>query len=195
VPRAGSLSALTSTDRRAGARARRCATAWCRCCASCASAARRPTPPCWPAASIPCRRRGSAAHSSPSFSSCDYSQTLAEVARCMAGGLPHSAGPAQLVDHGQRTSLIGRGAQAALCEEIAVEMGFDLGCGRLDVSVHPFTGGAPRGRGAGAARPRCRPRGVCQGLARRAGSSVQRCCRPHARERCECSVLNRCAPG
>lgn len=33
-------------------------------------------------------------------------------------------------------------AQAALCEEIAVELGFDLDCGRLDVSVHPFTGGA-----------------------------------------------------
>ena len=33
-------------------------------------------------------------------------------------------------------------AQAALCREIAVQMGFDLECGRLDVSVHPFTGGA-----------------------------------------------------
>ena len=32
--------------------------------------------------------------------------------------------------------------QAALCREIAVEMGFDLTRGRLDVSVHPFTGGA-----------------------------------------------------
>ena len=36
----------------------------------------------------------------------------------------------------------GAHAQAALCEEIAVELGFDLDCGRLDVSVHPFTGGA-----------------------------------------------------
>ena len=32
--------------------------------------------------------------------------------------------------------------QAALCKEIAVLMGFDLERGRLDVSVHPFTGGA-----------------------------------------------------
>ncbi|KAK9833280.1 hypothetical protein WJX81_002396 [Elliptochloris bilobata] len=32
--------------------------------------------------------------------------------------------------------------QAALCEKIAVELGFNLDCGRLDVSVHPFTGGA-----------------------------------------------------
>jgi carboxypeptidase Taq len=32
--------------------------------------------------------------------------------------------------------------QAALCREIAVLMGFDLERGRLDVSVHPFTGGA-----------------------------------------------------
>ncbi len=99
------------------------------------------------------------------------------------------------MDRGPRASLIGRGAQAALCEKIAVEMGFDLGCGRLDVSVHPFTGGASRGRGAGAAQRCCRPRGLCQGPARHAGSAVQRCCRPHARERCERSVLNRCAPG
>ncbi|KAI8464429.1 MAG: putative carboxypeptidase [Monoraphidium minutum] len=33
-------------------------------------------------------------------------------------------------------------AQAALCQEIALDMGFDLEHGRLDVSVHPFTGGA-----------------------------------------------------
>ncbi len=33
-------------------------------------------------------------------------------------------------------------AQAALCKDIAVQMGFDLERGRLDVSVHPFTGGA-----------------------------------------------------
>jgi carboxypeptidase Taq len=32
--------------------------------------------------------------------------------------------------------------QAELCSAIAVEMGFDLNRGRLDVSVHPFTGGA-----------------------------------------------------
>lgn len=32
--------------------------------------------------------------------------------------------------------------QEALCKEIAVAMGFDLNKGRLDVSVHPFTGGA-----------------------------------------------------
>ena len=31
--------------------------------------------------------------------------------------------------------------QAVLCQEIAVAMGFDLERGRLDVSVHPFTGG------------------------------------------------------
>lgn len=34
------------------------------------------------------------------------------------------------------------GAQAALCNSIAKELGFNLECGRLDVSVHPFTGGA-----------------------------------------------------
>ena len=32
-------------------------------------------------------------------------------------------------------------AQAALCNAIAVDLGFDLEQGRLDVSVHPFTGG------------------------------------------------------
>lgn len=33
-------------------------------------------------------------------------------------------------------------AQADLCNDIAKELGFNLDCGRLDVSVHPFTGGA-----------------------------------------------------
>ena len=33
-------------------------------------------------------------------------------------------------------------AQADLCNSIAEELGFDLHKGRLDVSVHPFTGGA-----------------------------------------------------
>ena len=32
--------------------------------------------------------------------------------------------------------------QAELCRSLAVEIGFDLERGRLDVSVHPFTGGA-----------------------------------------------------
>ena len=32
--------------------------------------------------------------------------------------------------------------QADLCNRIAKELGFDLSKGRLDVSVHPFTGGA-----------------------------------------------------
>lgn len=32
--------------------------------------------------------------------------------------------------------------QAALCKEVALELGFDTNNGRLDVSVHPFTGGA-----------------------------------------------------
>ena len=32
--------------------------------------------------------------------------------------------------------------QSALCREIALALGFDLEKGRLDVSVHPFTGGA-----------------------------------------------------
>lgn len=32
-------------------------------------------------------------------------------------------------------------AQASLCNSIAKELGFNLDCGRLDVSVHPFTGG------------------------------------------------------
>jgi len=32
-------------------------------------------------------------------------------------------------------------AQAALCEVIALDLGFDITKGRLDVSVHPFTGG------------------------------------------------------
>lgn len=31
--------------------------------------------------------------------------------------------------------------QADLCNTIAKELGFDLEKGRLDVSVHPFTGG------------------------------------------------------
>ena len=30
--------------------------------------------------------------------------------------------------------------QAALCRQIALDMGFDITRGRLDVSVHPFTG-------------------------------------------------------
>lgn len=34
------------------------------------------------------------------------------------------------------------GKQAALCKDIACALGFDLEKGRLDVSVHPFTGGA-----------------------------------------------------
>lgn len=33
-------------------------------------------------------------------------------------------------------------AQAEMCKDIAVALGFDLDKGRLDVSVHPFTGGA-----------------------------------------------------
>lgn len=32
--------------------------------------------------------------------------------------------------------------QAALCRQVALDIGFDLSSGRLDVSVHPFTGGA-----------------------------------------------------
>ena len=32
-------------------------------------------------------------------------------------------------------------AQSALCNAIAVDLGFSLEQGRLDVSVHPFTGG------------------------------------------------------
>jgi carboxypeptidase Taq len=32
--------------------------------------------------------------------------------------------------------------QAKLCREIALDLGFDIQKGRLDVSVHPFTGGA-----------------------------------------------------
>ena len=79
----------------------------------------------------------------------------------MTGAPPHCAEPARFAGDGPWASLVGRAAQAALCEQIAVEMGFDLGCGRLDVSVHPFTGGAPRGQGAGAVRPRCRARGSC----------------------------------
>jgi Zn-dependent M32 family carboxypeptidase len=30
--------------------------------------------------------------------------------------------------------------QAALCKEVALQLGFDTNNGRLDVSVHPFTG-------------------------------------------------------
>ena len=33
------------------------------------------------------------------------------------------------------------GAQSALCREVALDLGFDLQRGRLDVSAHPFTGG------------------------------------------------------
>lgn len=32
-------------------------------------------------------------------------------------------------------------SQADLCNSIVKELGFDLNKGRLDVSVHPFTGG------------------------------------------------------
>jgi carboxypeptidase Taq len=32
--------------------------------------------------------------------------------------------------------------QAKLCRDIALDLGFDIQKGRLDVSVHPFTGGA-----------------------------------------------------
>eukprot|EP00879_Flechtneria_rotunda_P015042 GHRR01015717.1.p1 GENE.GHRR01015717.1~~GHRR01015717.1.p1 ORF type:complete len:154 (+),score=56.78 GHRR01015717.1:534-995(+) len=32
--------------------------------------------------------------------------------------------------------------QAALCKEVALALGFDTNIGRLDVSVHPFTGGS-----------------------------------------------------
>jgi carboxypeptidase Taq len=35
--------------------------------------------------------------------------------------------------------------QAKLSQEIALKLGFDLDCGRLDVSVHPFTGGCGPG--------------------------------------------------
>ena len=34
-------------------------------------------------------------------------------------------------------------AQASLCHEVAQALGFDTDAGRLDVSPHPFTGGAP----------------------------------------------------
>ncbi len=42
--------------------------------------------------------------------------------------------------------------QAELCNKVAVDLGFSLEHGRLDVSVHPFTGGeaAPAGRGGAA---------------------------------------------
>jgi len=45
--------------------------------------------------------------------------------------------------------------QADLCNKIAQELGFNLENGRLDVSVHPFTGGKPwslvsQGGGGGA---------------------------------------------
>lgn len=33
------------------------------------------------------------------------------------------------------------GTQAALCRDMAEKLGFDMSKGRLDVSVHPFTGG------------------------------------------------------
>ena len=33
--------------------------------------------------------------------------------------------------------------QASLCHEVATALGFDTAAGRLDVSPHPFTGGAP----------------------------------------------------
>ncbi|MEW5308984.1 MAG: hypothetical protein WDW38_000901 [Sanguina aurantia] len=32
--------------------------------------------------------------------------------------------------------------QASLCKKVALDLGFDMGKGRLDVSVHPFTGGS-----------------------------------------------------
>jgi carboxypeptidase Taq len=32
--------------------------------------------------------------------------------------------------------------QAALSRDVATALGFDFSCGRLDLSAHPFTGGA-----------------------------------------------------
>ena len=48
-------------------------------------------------------------------------------------------------------------AQAALCRELAVALGFDLEKGRLDVSVHPFTGGGFSRAPRSARRSRTRP--------------------------------------
>lgn len=47
--------------------------------------------------------------------------------------------------------------QAELCNKIAVDLGFSLDNGRLDVSVHPFTGGEAPMPGAlpGLAWPAC----------------------------------------
>lgn len=38
-------------------------------------------------------------------------------------------------------SLFKQRPQAALCRDMAEKLGFDMSKGRLDVSVHPFTGG------------------------------------------------------
>lgn len=43
---------------------------------------------------------------------------------------------------GQLTGSFDTSKQAKLCKEIALDLGFNEKCGRLDVSVHPFTGGA-----------------------------------------------------
>ena len=58
------------------------------------------------------------------------------------------------------------GAQAALCANIAQQLGFDLEKGRLDVSVHPFTGGA-RGSPLRACKLSCSLRGSAASRAHR----------------------------
>eukprot|EP00955_Chlamydomonas_euryale_P086575 364227-Chlamydomonas_euryale.AAC.2 len=51
--------------------------------------------------------------------------------------VPHPAAP-RLHVQGSYSVL----TQAELCKSVALDMGFSLDNGRLDVSVHPFTGGA-----------------------------------------------------
>ena len=44
--------------------------------------------------------------------------------------------------YGHLTGSFDVETQAKLCKEIALDLGFNEMCGRLDVSVHPFTGGS-----------------------------------------------------
>ena len=63
------------------------------------------------------------------------------VARVRAAG----GAPVALRNRGGTSVLVGEfdeAKQAELCKQIALDMGFSLDMGRLDVSAHPFTGGA-----------------------------------------------------
>jgi hypothetical protein len=56
----------------------------------------------------------------------------------------HSVWVAQLLYAAPRHMICTCRAQVALCKEVSAALGFDFERGRIDVSVHPFTGGYVR---------------------------------------------------